>query len=424
MCAKESLRGEEPLRPRREEVNGRGALRRLIRLASLLVIVGATAPAGGDAGADQAFLDRHWRWPIPPQGAAPARFTPVEKSLAPASCGTCHPAQLADWKTSLHARSMGPGVAGQLVGMWRDDPESARLCLSCHAPLGEQQPYTDRAKANPVFDAELQRAGLACAVCHVRRHERFGPPRRDGSPASPAPRESLPHNGVTRVAAFRQSGFCASCHQFAKDDLALNGKLLENTYEEWRRSPAARAGRQCQDCHMPDRRHLWRGIHDREMVKSAIDVSVTTEQARHRPGDELRARVAVKNVGAGHDFPSYVTPKVVVRAVLVDRTGQDVTASEQEYVIGREVALDLSREIFDTRIPPGQRASFSYRRRLTGPGLTLRVTVTVNPDHFYAGFFKSLLAAGVGAGASEIHQALEHSQRSPFEVFRQDLPLT
>lgn len=175
---------------------------------------------------------------------------------------------------------------------------------------------------------------------------------------------------------------------------------------------------------MPDRRHLWRGIHDREMVKSAIDVSVTTEQSRYRPGDELRARIVVKNVGAGHDFPTYVTPKVVVRAVLVDRTGHDVTASEQEYVIGREIALDLSREIFDTRIPPGQRASFSYRRRLTGPGLTLRVTLTVHPDHFYTGFFKSLLASGVGAGASDIHEALEHSRRSAFEVFSKDLPLT
>jgi hypothetical protein len=388
------------------------------------VIVGATAPAGGDAGVDQAFLDRHWRRPIPPQGVAPARFSPLEKSLAPGSCGTCHPAQLADWRTSLHARSMGPGVSGQLVGMWRSDPESARLCLSCHAPLGEQQPYTDGGKANAVFDADLQRVGIACAGCHVRRHERFGPPRRDGSIGSAAPRESLPHNGVTRTTAFQRSAFCASCHQFATDDLALNGKLLENTYEEWKRSPAARAGRQCQDCHMPDRRHLWRGIHDPEMVKSAIEVSVTTEQPRHRPGDELRARIVVKNVGAGHHFPTYVTPKVVVRAALVDRTGQVVTATEQEYLIGREVALDLSREVFDTRIPPGQRMSFSYRRRLTAPGLTLRVSVTVHPEHFYVGFFKSILASGIGAGASEIHEALEQARRSPFEIFSKNLPLT
>jgi nitrate/TMAO reductase-like tetraheme cytochrome c subunit len=386
--------------------------------------MGASAPAGGDAATDRGFLERHWRRPIPPQGAAPARFSAVEKSLASGSCGTCHPAQVADWKTSVHARSMGPGVAGQLVAMWREDPESARICLSCHAPLAEQQPHTERGASNPGFDAGLQNEGLTCAVCHVRRHERFGPPRRDRSIAPAAPRERLPHNGVTRTAAFRQSRFCASCHQFTADDVALNGKLLENTYEEWTRSPAAREGRQCQDCHMPDRRHLWRGIHDPDMVKSGVEISVTTERPRYRPGDELKATIMVKSVAVGHYFPTYVTPRVVVRAALMDVNGAPIAGTEQEYIIARDVTLDLSREVFDTRIPPGERASFAYRRRLDGKGLALQVTVTVAPDHFYERFFKSLLASGAGAGAKQIHEALEGTRRSTFEIFKKDLPLT
>lgn len=399
----------------------------LVRLASLALILGFTAPAGGDAVAERAFLDKHWRRPIAPQGAVPPRFSALEKSLAPASCGTCHPAQLADWTTSRHARSMGPGVAGQLVGMWRSDAESARLCLSCHAPLAEQQPDISRKgrfTPNQDFDAGLQQAGAVCAACHVRGNQRFGPPRRDGSLESSARRETLPHNGVTRTAAFLQSGFCASCHQFTADDLALNGKLLENTYEEWKRSPAARAGRQCQDCHMPDRRHLWRGIHDPAMVKSGVEVTVTTQQPRYRPGDEVAAVITVKNVGVGHDFPTYVTPQVVVRAGLLDAKGAFVPGSVQEYVIARDVAPDLSREISDTRIPPGERASFPYRRRLPGRGLTLRVTVTVYPDHFYTGFFKSLLASGDGAGAPQIREALEATRRSAFDIFSKDVPLT
>jgi nitrate/TMAO reductase-like tetraheme cytochrome c subunit len=388
------------------------------------VTVGVTMPAAGDSAADKVFLERHWRRPIPVQGPAPGRFSPVEKSLASASCGTCHPAQLADWKTSFHARSMGPGVAGQLVAMWREDPESARLCLSCHAPLAEQQPFTERGTRNAAFDTGLQNEGLTCAVCHVRRHERFGPPRRNGSLAPAAPRERLPHNGVTRTLAFQQARFCAACHQFAADDLALNGKLLENTYEEWKRSPAAREGRQCQDCHMPDRRHLWRGIHDPEMVKSGVEISVTTERARYRPGDALAATIVIKSVAVGHYFPTYVTPRVVVRAGLLDVNAAPIAGSEQEYVIAREVTLDLSREVFDTRIPPGERASFAYRRRLDGKGLMLRVSVTVAPDHFYERFFKSLLGSGAGAGAKQIHEALEAARRSTFEIFKRDLPLT
>src|ERR1051325_9168958 len=72
------------------------------------------------------FLSRHWRRPIAPQGVAPDHFSPLERSLAPSDCGSCHPAQLADWKTSLHSRSMGPGVAGQLAEMARSDPGSVR----------------------------------------------------------------------------------------------------------------------------------------------------------------------------------------------------------------------------------------------------------------------------------------------------------
>lgn len=175
---------------------------------------------------------------------------------------------------------------------------------------------------------------------------------------------------------------------------------------------------------MPDRRHLWRGIHDPAMVKSGVEISVTTRQPRYRPGEEVAATIVVKNVGVGHYFPTYVTPRVVVRAGLVDSKGAFVPGSVQEFAIAREVAPDLSREISDTRIPPGGRASFPYRRRLETRGLALRVTVTVYPDHFYTGFFKSLLASGTGAGAPEIRQALDATQRSAFEIFGQDLPLT
>ena len=202
------------------------------------------------AGADtiQEFLVRHWRQPLASQGPPPGRFSALEASLAPEACGACHPAQLADWRTSLHSRSMGPGVAGQLVEMLESDPGSALSCFTCHAPLAEQAPRVAdgaRARANPVYDAALGARGLVCAGCHVRAHQRFGPPRRDGSLTPTAPLETLPHNGVTRTPAFLRSEFCQSCHQFTPDGFALNGKLLENTYREWKASRFAREGVQC-----------------------------------------------------------------------------------------------------------------------------------------------------------------------------------
>ena len=405
-------------------------------LASLVLALGPSAhPAAGDGGggtgsitaAEEAFLERHWRMPLAPQGDPPAAFAPIERSLAPADCGTCHPSQYADWQGSIHARSMGPGVAGQLVEMARRDPAATRGCLVCHAPLAEQSPLVRQAgglEANPAFDAALQGRGVVCATCHVRRHERFGPPPRAGSPGLGVPRASLPHNGATYASAYLRAEFCAACHQFGPSGLSLNGKPLENTYVEWRDSPAARRGQQCQDCHMPDRRHRWRGIHDPEMVKSGVRVGLALDRSRYRPGQPLRATVTVASVRVGHYFPTYVTPQVVVRAVLLSPDGSPVDGTVEERIIGRQVPLDLSREIADTRIPPGGRFVLRYGRWLDRAGLTLRVTVTVYPDHFYTGFFGALLETGAGEGEALIREALEATRRSPFEIFARDVPLT
>ena len=390
------------------------------------LVLAASVPVRGDSSRKRpdeatirAFLSRHWRRPIPPQGNPPATFSPLEASLSPESCGVCHPTQLADWMTSFHADSMGPGVTGQLVEMQGSDPGSARACLTCHAPLAEQDPQNAA-----IFDGRLQRQGVACAACHVRAHERFGPPRRPGDAGSGQPRDRLPHRGATRTPAFTVSAFCASCHQFEPDGFALEGKLLENTYAEWQASPAARRGQQCQDCHMPDRRHLWRGIHDPEMVRSGVVIAVGADRPTYRRGDVLTARISLTSAAVGHHFPTYVTPRVVVRASLVDGTGAETPGSVQESVIAREVALDLSRELFDTRIPAGGRFSTTYRRRLGAGGLRLRVVVTVHPDHFYTRFFESLLATGAGRGERDIREALERTRRSVFELYRREIPLT
>ena len=114
----------------------------LIAALAALAVVNASG-----ADAIREFLDRHWRRPLAPQGPPPARFSPLEASLQPEACGTCHPVQLADWKSSLHAASMAPGVAGQLVEMLESDPPSALSCFTCHAPLAPSVSEPPRAPA-------------------------------------------------------------------------------------------------------------------------------------------------------------------------------------------------------------------------------------------------------------------------------------
>ena len=399
-------------------------MRRIILvLAASLVSLAVGATAQTQTVAD--FVARHWRAPLPPQGSPPATFSPLEASLAPEACGSCHPTQLADWRTSLHSRTMGPGVSGQLVGMHREAPGDALGCYTCHAPLAEQRPFLsarDGHAKNPVYDPALASHGLVCAACHVRAHERFGPPRRDGSLASAGPRESLPHRGVTRTRAFVSSEFCRGCHQFERGGLSLNGKLVQNTYEEWKASRFARDGVHCQDCHMPDRRHLWRGIHDPDMVRSGLTITTTPDRAAPANG-LLQATLRVRSTRIGHAFPTYVIPRVILRGEQIDADGRAIAGTRQDYVIGREVTLDLEKELRDTRLMPGQTASLAYRMRAAASTARLRLSVIVEPDAFYVRFFQALVEQEDGAGLGQLREALATTSNSPFVLFTRDVPV-
>jgi len=396
------------------------SMQRRLRGASAAVLL-----AGADLAQD--FIGWHWRQPLAPQGPPPAPFSPLEASLHPESCGTCHPAQFADWRESVHAAASGPGVLGQLVEMRESGPSSAHGCLVRHAPLAERGPFVAvgrELRENPDYVAALAGKGVPCAGCHVRGHERFGPPRRDGSLTSRAPRETLPHDGVTRTPAFLTAEFCRSCHQFAPNGFALNGKLLQATYDGWKASRFARDGTQCQDCHMPDRRHRRRGIHDADTARSGLTITAKTGAARYRPGETALVTLRVTSTRVGHAFPTYVTPRVVLSAELVDGAGQAVAGSRRQQVIGRDVAPDLSRELSDTRLMPGRSATLTARMKVAAPGMRVRVAVVVEPDAFYVAFFETLLRQGAGRGEAQIQQALEAARRSPFTVFERELPLS
>ena len=397
---------------------------RVVACLTVGLLVVGTAALGAESVVD--FVRRHWAVPIPPQGPPPAGWSALESALAPEACGMCHPVQYNDWRTSVHAASMGPGIAGQLVEMEAAARGSTRECHLCHAPLAEQSAMTRTAAglvANSAFDPALHGRGVVCAGCHVRSHQRFGPPRRDGSLTSAAHRATLPHRGVTRTAAFLSSEFCRGCHQFTSNGLAVNGKLLQNTYVEWQASRFARAGVQCQDCHMPDRRHVWRGIHDQAMVASGLEITVTPDIGHLTVERDFALTLEVRNTGVGHAFPTYVTPRVVLRGDLLD-PGGPVAGSRREVVIAREVTLDLSREMSDTRLLPGQSARLRYTGGIDRPDRCLRLSVIVEPDAFYIGFFEALLAQGAGRGEAQIREALDATRRSPFNAFERDIALS
>ena len=387
----------------------------------------ATAAAQQDA-AVTAFLEKHWARPLAAQGPAPEKFSPLEAALAPADCGNCHVEQFRDWQTALHAHAMGPGIMGQLVEMAPDARAQQQDCIRCHAPLAEQADglaatiaKAGRAAPKAAMTPALHEQGLVCAACHMRAHESFGPPRRDASAPTASERAALPHNGFTATTAFQDARFCAACHQFQPDEYALNGKLLENTYEEWKASRHAREGRSCQSCHMPERRHLWRGIHDPEMVRSAVQFLPDGGEVS---GGMVHATLTVRNTGAGHYFPTYVTPKVVAAVEQVGANGRALPGTRVERTIQRQVPLDLAHEIADTRLPPDGELRLDYRQPLHRSAAALVFRLRVEPDDFYAGLYRSLLAGGESRRGKEmIRKALKQAESSGFVAFEVRRPL-
>ena len=367
----------------------------------------------------ETFLERHWADPLPPQGTPPAAFSPLEASLNPEACGQCHADQYAAWRTTLHSKAMGPGLRWQLMLMNQDQ---GNRCLRCHAPLAEQKallalelgwPNAPKQPPPDFVPADLGHGGLVCAACHVRGHQRFGPPPR-GEVA-----EGGPHGGFTVEKAFEDSRFCAHCHQFPDDGPRIAGKLQEDTYRQWLASGYARedSGKQtCQSCHMPDRKHLWRGIHDPEMTRRAVEVTLSLEPA----GDgRYEALARVKNSGAGHHFPTYMVPKVEL--VFYRRDADGGSQELGRHIIGWQIDTQITREIADTRIPAGETREFRQPFVAPDGGWRVELVMRVLPGEHYERIYRdSLSRAGQlpPAAVPLLRKALDEVESAHYELLR------
>lgn len=275
-------------------------------------------------------LAAHWVLPVPHQGNPPASYTDLEKRLDPQACGTCHIDKFTDWSSSAHSRAFSKGLVAQLPEL---DFSVQKNCLKCHTPLSEQ--IATYFKSVPETAKQAGHTGITCAGCHVRAHTRYGP----GFNRLP----ENAHGGATTLALFRQSEFCSPCHQFGAEQTRVAGKLLQDVYAQWLASPQGRAGTTCQNCHMPESRHLWRGIGDSELVEAALERKLYLKDGK--------LRYSITNSGAGHLLPAYSVPEIVVNLYATLATGSEVLCDE--FVIAWQLSTDLRRELSDTRLAPG-----------------------------------------------------------------------
>ena len=396
----------------------------------------AAPPVISDEGLEKFLLRSYWQRPIALQGVPPPSYSTLEASLRPEACGSCHKQQYNDWKESLHSRAMGPGPWGQIIDLASNSLEEAVQCMTCHAPLSEQLPALPRSTSteaayekNPHLDQVLQSRGITCAACHVRQHQRFGPPKIKGDAANTYPRGMPNHGGFQATPYFERAEFCKDCHQFDPDNaLLVNGKPIQDTYGEWKNSIWGKGGAACQDCHMPLRRHLWRGIHDRDWVKNGVQINANVEQSKSRAKQKIIATLEITNSAVGHKFPTYTTPKVFFRASLLDASGKNLPGTLKQQTIGWDVRFENGewKEYFDTRISPGATFKQSFEWAPSDKVRKLRVWVEVHPDHFYHVYFYPAYLKRTDLsieGRQLVKRALEESGKTPYVLFEHVFPL-
>ncbi len=345
------------------------------------------------------WLTTHFATPLAPQGPAPVGWSPSETSLSQTACAMCHVEQAAAWSTSRHALAMGAGVVGQDLA----HTAGGEACGTCHAPLAEQA-------ADPALAAE----GVNCAGCHVRAWARSGPPS-DG----PVLEGVAPHGGFEARTEFTDPAFCSTCHDFSAKAQAPSGKRLQETTEEWRRTPAAAAGQTCQSCHMPKGDHSFKGIHDAELVRSAFTAAVRFMT----DGGRIVGKLTVTATeGVGHRLPTYTTPELWLTIVQLDASGLILPGSQRESVIGRRMNADNTVELFDTRLMPGEAWLLMYNAELDPDCTALLAKVEVRPDAAYelryAGWIKE------GRGETEtLKTALAAAKASRFVAWQERVAL-
>ena len=269
-------------------------------------------------------------FPVAPGTAAPSE-----------TCGGCHVDIYRMWKGSAHSRSLEDmaflGALRETEA--RDGAAGARVCLECHAPL-----------AGLTGDLALRNKtsweGVSCEVCHGIRSVELTPAgpraRVEIGPVKLGPIRDAVSTGheVAYSQLHTDVLICAACHEYVNPE----GVALMSTYSEWKESPAGKAGRTCQTCHMAVTEadvvdpkikrvadavntHEIPGGHSLDQLYKALSVGI----APRREKGGVVVDVTLTNKGAGHAVPTGMPGRRVILEAWADAGQADAPRAQRVY---------------------------------------------------------------------------------------------
>ena len=193
-----------------------------------------------------------------------------------AQCGECHKQIYEEWSSSQHAYASISPMFHKFEQKFQELTQGTvgTFCVRCHQQVGTQ---LGKSRETPLWArSQISREGVSCITCH-RIKETYGKVNGErrvepgkiyapvyGSGEKSALKDVLAnketysvktstdgrgndiHNGMITNDQITKSEFCVSCHQ-----VAVNlGIKLEIVWDQYRDSPARKAGVTCQACHM------------------------------------------------------------------------------------------------------------------------------------------------------------------------------
>lgn len=290
------------------------------------------------------------------------------------------------WTQNMYSGTDANGVPGVGPGYKLDFPGQTGDCADCHAPSAAIRApgNTDLAVVNhrgtvafptvvgskTIQQMELERAagsvdadGVHCDFCHkikeVTVNDKAGvngsismyrPAKTDENTKRQADGRLPPifaygpfddvvdFSSTSEMAitspmvasynpVYSTSEYCSACHQHRNE----HGMPFMDTYREWKESPYAKLGIECQDCHMKPDQEIGYGTvvnGDAEKFWTPLEFRDVSTISRHDfPGaqpslvqnaaafsieaiadkGELNIDISVRNVNAGHYLPSGIT---------------------------------------------------------------------------------------------------------------------
>ena len=129
---------------------------------------------------------------------------------------------------------------------------------------------------------------------------------------------------------------------------------------------------------MPDGAHLFRGIHDADMVRKGLTIS--TQET------DSSVDLVVLSTGVGHRFPTYSVARIRLTAASLGSSGRSIPDGNRELTLQRRMSVENGNwiELSDTRLAPGESVTLTAPRKIGGICADkIAFQIIVEPEWYY-----------------------------------------